>query len=739
MKKFLSLVLALIMTMSLVTISAGATEYRDLTDKDEIQYEEAVAVLNRIGVITGYEDGSFRPETELTRGAAAKIIVSLMIGPDAASALPNNASPYPDVPAGHTFAGVIGYCKTAGYISGYGDGTFKPANPLTGYAFAKMLLGAIGYKSNVEGFVDTGWTMNVARIGNVAGLFDRLDFDGAAAVTRDEACQLALNTLKATMVDYGNANTVVSSNGEVLTVQGSKAQYVTSNNRDRTHQSLSGYTKAYVQLVSKDPNSDTGTYKLTLMGTLAAATVKVYATPAGGSAADEMPLPYSANSDGTAKTYQVPKNATVKVSLESADDTTIDTNNVGNHTVNGVTVTLVEAAKDYLTFTMSKDLNLEISAAGGAPNGGDNANRTVTIKVEDGVEAKYEEAVTNTLLATLNASNPTATVKMGGKLTVTKVTGGTAVLVNKLQVANTTTNAAQATRATVATDDKPLTTTGVITAVESNVTLRPANKLTVSGTNASVTGTVGSDNVTSITSATDSWVASSATLKASNTSSAKFTGFIVTDTAAGKVVADGQQKAPGATFTMDKAADYFVAGAYKVTFDDTVKVYDGAANTAPEITGTSYVSAAETVIAEAVSSDKVAVAVVASNTDTQKFGAQHTAGTLSEDTNFTAYTKVTLGSGTATDTVWEIPGNNPGFWKSTGLTKNEKATLGFNSKVVEKIHISSATAAAGQWFKIGGSQTNAAFDDNKAGDAGKGPEAIVLIAEKAIEITQATI
>ena len=232
MKKFLSLVLALIMTMSLVTISAGATEYRDLTDKDEIQYEEAVAVLNRIGVITGYEDGSFRPETELTRGAAAKIIVSLMIGPDAASALPNNASPYPDVPAGHTFAGVIGYCKTAGYISGYGDGTFKPANPLTGFAFAKMLLGAVGYKSNIEGFVDTGWTMNVARIGNVAGLFDRISFDGAKAVTRDEACQLALNTLKATMVDYGNANTVVSSSGEVLTVQGSKAVYRTSNNRD---------------------------------------------------------------------------------------------------------------------------------------------------------------------------------------------------------------------------------------------------------------------------------------------------------------------------------------------------------------------------------------------------------------------------------------------------------------------------------------------------------------------------
>ncbi len=230
MKKFLSLVLALIMTMSLVTISAGATEYRDLTDKDEIQYEEAVAVLNRIGVITGYDDGSFRPETELTRGAAAKIIVSLLIGPEAASNLPNQTAPYPDVPASHTFAGVISYCKTAKIISGYGDGTFKPGNSLTGFAFAKMLLGALGYNSEIEGFVDTGWTMNVARIGHEVGLFDRLDFDGAGAVNRETACQLALNTLKATMVTYGG-NTMVSG-AQTLVVKGTQAMYVTSNNRE---------------------------------------------------------------------------------------------------------------------------------------------------------------------------------------------------------------------------------------------------------------------------------------------------------------------------------------------------------------------------------------------------------------------------------------------------------------------------------------------------------------------------
>ena len=78
MKKFLSLVLALVMTMSLVTISAGA---KDFTDGDDIQYTEAVDVISAIEVVDGYTDGSFNPDATLTRGAAAKIICNLLLGP----------------------------------------------------------------------------------------------------------------------------------------------------------------------------------------------------------------------------------------------------------------------------------------------------------------------------------------------------------------------------------------------------------------------------------------------------------------------------------------------------------------------------------------------------------------------------------------------------------------------------------------------------------------------------------
>ena len=207
MKKFLSLVLALVMTMSLVTVSAGA---KDFTDSTKIQYAEAVDVMSAVKVIDGYAEGDFRPSTTLTRGAAAKIICNLILGPTTASALVADAAPYKDVPTNHTFAGYIAYCQKTGIISGYADGSFKPANSLTGYAFMKMLLGALGYKADVEGYTSPNWSINVAKQAINAGLNKGLkgDFNGVKAVNREEACLYAFNTLKATMVEYDTTITI---------------------------------------------------------------------------------------------------------------------------------------------------------------------------------------------------------------------------------------------------------------------------------------------------------------------------------------------------------------------------------------------------------------------------------------------------------------------------------------------------------------------------------------------------
>ena len=207
MKKFLSLVLALVMTMSLVTVSAGA---KDFTDGSEITYKEAVDVISALGVVDGYSDGDFRPDDVLTRGAAAKIICNLILGPTTASALAASTAPFKDVPVTNTFAGYITYCSQQGIISGYADGTFRPTGTLSGNAFMKMLLGALGYDSSIEGYTGPNWQVSVIKQASGIGLDDGNDeFVGSKAVTRQEAALYAFNMLQATMVEYDQQNTIV--------------------------------------------------------------------------------------------------------------------------------------------------------------------------------------------------------------------------------------------------------------------------------------------------------------------------------------------------------------------------------------------------------------------------------------------------------------------------------------------------------------------------------------------------
>ena len=272
MKKFLSLVLALVMTMSLVTVSAGA---KDFTDNDKITYDEAVAVMSAAKVIDGYAEGDFRPTNTLTRGAAAKIICNLILGPTTASALVADAAPYKDVPTNHTFAGYIAYCQKTGIISGYADGTFKPANSLTGYAFMKMLLGALGYDAANEGYTGANWSINVAKQAISIGLNDGLkgEFNGVKAVNREEACLYAFNTLNATMVEYTN-QTIVIANGTVKTDKVAKDMENNARTETIKEDNKMQFAEKYFTNLEKEPTSDDfgrpankWTYKNTDIGT----------------------------------------------------------------------------------------------------------------------------------------------------------------------------------------------------------------------------------------------------------------------------------------------------------------------------------------------------------------------------------------------------------------------------------------------------------------------------------------
>ena len=223
MKKFLALLLALVMTMSLVTV--GASAKTAFTDDKDITEVEAVEVLSAMGIIDGYKDGSFKPQGALNRAAGAKFIAYLMLGEKNADGLKATGTVFEDVAADYALAPYVEWCAKMGIVDGYGDGKFGPTNTLTQAAFGKMLLTALGYDSAKEGYTGAGWQKAVYADGLKAGVYGD-DGEIFAACDRETAAKLALGALKATMVEYGktvklNKGTYVTENGAVV-VKGDK-------------------------------------------------------------------------------------------------------------------------------------------------------------------------------------------------------------------------------------------------------------------------------------------------------------------------------------------------------------------------------------------------------------------------------------------------------------------------------------------------------------------------------------
>ena len=228
MKKLLALVLALVMSMSLVTISNAA--YADAADVD---YTEAVDVLTEVGVFAGTDGNKFDPKAELTREQAAKIIAYLDLGEKTAEALVGGNS-FKDVAASRWSAGYIGYCAQAGYVNGVGNGNFNPTGKLTGLQFAKMLLCALGYEADRETLTGSDWSINTAKLASTNDLFEDIDKNPTAVFTREEAAQMAFNALKADTYEYALDGTTVKGDGFEVITGGSKASTV-ANKTDKDY------------------------------------------------------------------------------------------------------------------------------------------------------------------------------------------------------------------------------------------------------------------------------------------------------------------------------------------------------------------------------------------------------------------------------------------------------------------------------------------------------------------------
>lgn len=180
----------IILSLSIMTSSVSAFAYSDC-DSD------AVITLTELNVLSGYDDGTFKPAALLTRAEFAKMISLVNGGPevDGSPVAPPVENPFTDVTVNHWAYSYILHCNALELIDGYEDGSFNPNENVSLAEAVKICLSAIGYNNLItedtenwyEPWIDTAYDYK---------LIESKDIDPNEKISRLSAAILVSRTIK---------------------------------------------------------------------------------------------------------------------------------------------------------------------------------------------------------------------------------------------------------------------------------------------------------------------------------------------------------------------------------------------------------------------------------------------------------------------------------------------------------------------------------------------------------------
>ena len=212
MKRILSLLLALAVTASLLTLPAVAApptnRFYDLGDNTAARTVESLRLM---GIMDGFSDGNFRPNAQLTRAQFCKMVVCALNAEDELG-LYRTVTIYPDVKPSHWAAAYINMAsKGKNAISGFSDGKFYPDRTVTLGQATTILLRVLGYKDENVGGV---WPDSYLSFAASIGLTDGVDTTrGNAPLNRADAAVLFNNLLQADVQGEKSTSAFLTSAG----------------------------------------------------------------------------------------------------------------------------------------------------------------------------------------------------------------------------------------------------------------------------------------------------------------------------------------------------------------------------------------------------------------------------------------------------------------------------------------------------------------------------------------------
>lgn len=207
-KRLLAMILSFVMIVSMAQVVLGAEGQSKFSDvsNDEI-YSSSVATLNLMGVINGYEDGTFKPEQNVTRAEFTAMLMRTLgygsEGSKSAEGLPftdiddNDSSINWSIPN-------INTAYSMGIINGYEDNTFRPNANVAYEEAIKMIVCTLGYGANADVSLNP-WYTDYILAANQITLTKTASKLGAEQTPASRACiaQLLYDALDIKLIENG--------------------------------------------------------------------------------------------------------------------------------------------------------------------------------------------------------------------------------------------------------------------------------------------------------------------------------------------------------------------------------------------------------------------------------------------------------------------------------------------------------------------------------------------------------
>ena len=115
------------------------------TDIDGHWAKDNIIMMAQLGIIIGYDDGTFKPENKITRAEFATMISRFEERIDI-----KVNSQFTDVGVDHWAYDTVNYARVMGWISGYEDGSFRPNNPITRAEAITIINRMLGRNADIE-------------------------------------------------------------------------------------------------------------------------------------------------------------------------------------------------------------------------------------------------------------------------------------------------------------------------------------------------------------------------------------------------------------------------------------------------------------------------------------------------------------------------------------------------------------------------------------------------------------